>query len=176
VVGGLAIASAIAFGAAAFETVTQVTRPAIPLPGGERLGALRLARVPALIGRTLLESDEAAGAPPVLVIGYELWQQRFGGSTAAIGQNVQVGGAASTIVGVMPRGFAFPVSHDAWTALRRSAVDQGPRQGPSLHVVGRLAPGTTLAAARTELATLGQAAARRSRRLRAATPDRRRLD
>src|SRR5829696_4684222 len=39
----------------------------------------RVARVPPLLGRTLLDADEAPGAPAVLVIGYDAWQSRFGG-------------------------------------------------------------------------------------------------
>ena len=53
--------------------------------------AFRLARVPPLLGRPLLETDEQPGAPPVVVLGYTVWQRRFGGRTDAIGQTVQLG-------------------------------------------------------------------------------------
>src|SRR5204863_59441 len=43
--------------------------------------AFRLVRVPPVIGRPLLESDERPGAPAVAVLGYALWQSRFGGRT-----------------------------------------------------------------------------------------------
>ncbi len=47
----------------------------------------RLTRVPPLLGRTLLDEDERPGAPPVVVIGHELWQRQFNGDAGILGQN-----------------------------------------------------------------------------------------
>ena len=46
--------------------------------------------------------------PSVAIVSFGLWQQWFGGEEAAIGRTVQIDGLPFTIVGVMPRGFAFP--------------------------------------------------------------------
>jgi putative ABC transport system permease protein len=59
----------------------------------------RLARVPALIGRTLVDGDEAPGAPPVAVIGHSLWQRRFLGDARVVGRSVRLGIEQTTIVG-----------------------------------------------------------------------------
>ncbi|MEE8116505.1 MAG: ABC transporter permease, partial [Gemmatimonadales bacterium] len=64
--------------------------------------AFRLVRVPPLMGRPLVETDEQDGAPPVVVIGHDLWQARFGGDSGVMGRSVQLGNSRSTVVGVMP--------------------------------------------------------------------------
>jgi predicted permease len=121
--------------------------------------AFRLAPEPPLLGRTLLPEDERAGAPHVVVIGYETWRSRFNSDRAVVGQTVQLGEVFATIVGVMPEGFEFPVSHDAWTPLRTDALEQTPRAGPPIKVFGRLAPNVSIEQAQAELTTIGQRAA-----------------
>jgi putative ABC transport system permease protein len=115
--------------------------------------AFRVARVPPLKGRFLVDVDERAGAPPVVVIGYDVWQARFGGDPDIVGRNVGLGNAQSTIVGVMPERFAFPVSHSVWAPLRLDAY--GRRQGPEISVFGRLAAGVSLDRAQAELTSIG---------------------
>jgi putative ABC transport system permease protein len=107
-------------------------------------------------GRVLVADDERAAAPAVAVIGYELWQTRFGGASDVIGRTVQLGHDPVTVVGVMREGFAFPVSHELWTPLKAEMLDQGPRSGPSITVFGLLAPGVSLETAQAELTTLGR--------------------
>jgi predicted permease len=119
----------------------------------------RLTRVPALLGRTLVDADEAPDAPAVLVIGHDLWSTRFGSDSAVIGRTVTLGAEPVEIVGVMPEGFAFPVAHNAWRPFRLDALDYQPRQGPAINVFGRLARGARLADAQREIALLGQRAA-----------------
>ncbi len=121
-------------------------------------------RVPPLLGRPLLASDEQPGAPGVVVIGEAVWRNRFGGDPHIIGRGIRLGSVEHTIVGVMPASYGFPVNHQYWTPLRLDADDYAHGAGPSLTVFGRLANGATLAAARAQVETLG-------RRLLAADPD-----
>lgn len=121
--------------------------------------AFRVAPIPPLLGRTLNEADENAGAPPVVVLGYRVWQARFGSDPNVIGRTVQLGGTSATVIGVMPEGFAFPVSHEVWTPLRLSTFDRTPRAGPAISIFGKLANGATLDKAQAELAALGRRAA-----------------
>ncbi|MDB6041347.1 MAG: efflux pump, inner rane subunit [Verrucomicrobiales bacterium] len=58
-----------------------------------------------LIGRLLGTDDELAGAAPVVVISYQLWEDQFGLDPAAIGQSVTLGKFSFTVVGVLPRAF-----------------------------------------------------------------------
>jgi putative ABC transport system permease protein len=117
------------------------------------------AGVPPLLGRTLAGEDEAPGAPPVVVIGSDVWRTRFHADPSVIGRELRLGAAVHTVVGVMPDGFAFPINHRYWVPLRADLAAVEPRTGPSMHVFGRLAPGASLASARNELATLGTHAA-----------------
>jgi predicted permease len=120
----------------------------------------RVAATPPLLGRALVPADERAGAPPVVVLGHDVWRARFAGDSAIVGQTVRLGDAYATVVGVMPDGFAFPIAHDAWTPLRPGVLDDAPRRGPGITIFGRLAPGATLDDAQAELAALGRRAAR----------------
>jgi putative ABC transport system permease protein len=116
----------------------------------------RLARVPPLLGRYLIEEDGREGAPPVAVIGHEVWRTRYGSDPAAVGRTVRLGNVVYTIVGVMPEGFAFPVNHRLWVPLRANPSEYERRQGPAIDVFGRLAPGVTMESAQAELTTIGQ--------------------
>ncbi|MEX2572392.1 MAG: ABC transporter permease [Gemmatimonadota bacterium] len=115
-----------------------------------------IASTPPTLGRPLVQADEAAGAPPVVVLGHGLWQARFAGDPAIVGQTVQLEGVYATVIGVMPDGYAFPVAHEAWLPLRPSVLDDTPGGGPPVTIFGRLAPGASLEDAQAELTTLGE--------------------
>jgi putative ABC transport system permease protein len=121
--------------------------------------AFRVLRVPPLLGRPLVEADEGAGAPSVAVIGHDLWQSRFHGDSGIIGRAVRITGVPATIVGVMPDGFAFPRTQELWTPLKIDVPGYERRQGMTIRIFGRLAPGASLRQAQTELTTLGRVAA-----------------
>ncbi|MDX1394284.1 MAG: ABC transporter permease [Gemmatimonadota bacterium] len=116
----------------------------------------RVARVAPLLGRTLVDSDDQPGAPPVLVIGHEAWQTRFGGDPDVVGRQVRVGDEISAVIGVMPEGFTFPVSHHYWIPFRTVPTDYERGEGPAINVFGRLAPSVTVEEAQAELTELGR--------------------
>jgi putative ABC transport system permease protein len=117
--------------------------------------AFRTARVPPLLGRGLLDSDDLAGAPRVVVLGYDVWQRALDGRRDVIGSVVKLGNTSATVIGVMPDGFGYPVNHHAWTSLqlRASSAALG---GDAISVIGRLAAGVTLQQADAELRLLGE--------------------
>ena len=94
--------------------------------------------------------------PPVVVLGYRVWQQQFGGRADVIGQTVQLGETTTTVVGVMPDGFAFPINHRLWVPLQLRPSGYAPLEGPAVRVYGRLAPDATQAQANAELTTLAE--------------------
>jgi ABC-type antimicrobial peptide transport system permease subunit len=63
--------------------------------------------VPALLGRGIQSSDATDGGQHVAVLNYRFWQRHFQGDRAVIGRTLQINDDIYTIVGVMPRSFAF---------------------------------------------------------------------
>ena len=124
--------------------------------------AFRVAGVNALRGRYLIPEDEAPDAADVVVIGYDEWVRRFARDPEIVGRSVQLGPVTYHIVGVMPEGFAFPVSQSFWTPWRVDAASYQPRTGPRVGVYGRLAAGVTLESAQAELTEIGRRAAAES--------------
>lgn len=120
--------------------------------------AFHTARVTPLIGRGLLDSDQKPGAPAVVVLGYDMWQRSFEGRNDVVGSTVTLGSTPVTVVGVMPKGFRYPLSYDAWIPLRLRA-SYGALEGDPIAIIGRLKPGITLRQANAELRVLGERAA-----------------
>lgn len=113
--------------------------------------AFTVARVAPYLGRTLVPADERADAGDVVVLGYDVWQTRLAGDPDVVGRTVRLGDEPTTVVGVMPPGFMFPVNYGLWVPMRADAVALEPREGPAVGVFGRLAPYATLERAQAEL-------------------------
>ena len=117
--------------------------------------AFGTARVPPLFGRALLDSDETAGGPGVVVLGYDVWQRSLGGREDVLGSVVKLGDTPATVIGVMPKGFGYPVNHDAWTPLSlRGSYDA--LEGDAISVIGRLARGVSRQQADAEMRLFGE--------------------
>jgi len=83
-----------------------------------------------------------------MVIGYDAWQSTFARDPGVVGQQVQLGGVSHTVVGVMPKGFRFPLNHQYWTSLKADLRDR-------VTVFARLAPGATIEGAQAQLGAVG---------------------
>src|SRR5688572_31233341 len=110
-----------------------------------------LARVQPIIGRALLAADEVPGATDVTVVGYSFWRRRLGGAENVVGTTLRIAGVPTTIVGVMPEGFAMPSVQQLWLPLRVRSADDANKLGPGVRIYGRLADGVSVAQARAEL-------------------------
>lgn len=131
-----------------------------PVPGAEMTAsAFDILRVAPALGRVLRVEDERIGAPEVAVVGHDLWQARLGGDPGVIGRTIRIGGVPHTVVGVMPRGFRFPIFHQVWVPMRESAAP-APATGLPLVVLGRLADGASMAEAQRQATALGASMAR----------------
>jgi putative ABC transport system permease protein len=108
-----------------------------------------------ILGRSFRLEENEASAPPVVLLGYELWQDRYGGKRNVIGQTIQINGLLATIVGVMPRGWRFPEAADLWMPLRMTEKDY-PRGTFDFTPSARLKKGATLAQLNAELALFGK--------------------
>lgn len=123
--------------------------------------AFGVIEVEAHLGRTLTADDAKPGAPPVIVLGYDTWLNRYNGDRDILGDTVRVNGVPSTVVGVMPKGFAFPLAQEVWVPLRIDLSSIARGEGPTLEVFGRLKSGVTLEQARAEFTNIAAALAER---------------
>jgi putative ABC transport system permease protein len=110
----------------------------------------------AQLGRTFQPGEDSPAAPPAVVLGDEVWRNRFQGDPEILGRTVRINGEAMTVVGVMPAGFRFPVLHDLWLPLRLDTATLKRGEGETLEVYGRLGPGATLESARTEMQAIAE--------------------
>ena len=80
-------------------------------------GLFKMLRLQPVLGRGFVPNDDQPGAPPVLLLGYGVWNDRYGRSPDVIGRAVRVNSKPATIIGVMPAGVRFPNDEDMWMPL-----------------------------------------------------------
>jgi predicted permease len=107
-----------------------------------------------ILGRGLLASDNEPGAPKVAIISHQLWQEEFGGAPDVLDRAIRLNGKPAAIVGVMEKGFAFPVNEQLWIPFFNE-YPPSPRNDQSsaantVAILGALAPGVDLDAANAE--------------------------
>jgi predicted permease len=145
----------------------------IALTGGGNPEQLRIGRVTtnffdllgagSALGRTFRADDGAAGAVPAILLGWELFERRFGADPAIVGQQILVDDRLTTVVGVMPKSFrlllppdsSVPDQLQAWQPFA-DAFERGPRAQKFLRVIARMKPGVALADAREEVAGIAR--------------------
>src|SRR3989454_1886684 len=125
--------------------------------------------VPALLGRTITDTDDNAAATPVAVLTHRYWQRRFAGDRGVVGRQVNLNNVAFTIVGVTPPDFvgtnqlsesqdvSIPIAWEPPVAADRSRM-----KGAGiwwLQLMGRLKPGATVEQARATLENVFQQSA-----------------
>jgi putative ABC transport system permease protein len=112
---------------------------------------------PALIGRYIEPTDGGPDAPDVVLLGYGLWQRRFGADPAVVGRTVILDGRSFVVIGVMPRAFEFPVFNfkgEAWAPLKLGPQSSARDDSPSIVAIARLRPNATYARAGAEVAAI----------------------
>ena len=131
-------------------------------------GFFELTGVRPLLGRSFASDDEQAGAAHVCVISYAYFTNRFGGDRSTLGRTVLVDGVPTTIIGVMPRGFAYPnfsgggawVPPDFWQPIAVAQAAKPAILQRGLHVDSRtllrLRPGVDSARAAAAMHVLEQ--------------------
>lgn len=109
-----------------------------------------------LLGRMFTADDEQLNGPPVVVLGYGLWQGQFGGDPALVGRRIVLNDVAVEVIGVMPEGFRLPTDFTAdateptalWRPLKLGRLT---RAAHTFYAAAVLAPGQTPATATAEL-------------------------
>ena len=125
---------------------------------------LSMVGTPPRLGRVFARGEDEPGRDHVVVLSDGLWRRRFGADRGVVGRAILLNGESYEIVGVMPRGFDFPVfwarGRELWAPLSFGPRADS-RTSASLRVFGRLAPGATLAGARAEMGAITAALERR---------------
>lgn len=111
------------------------------------------------VGRTFAADETLAGNDSVVVIKHSLWQDRFGADPQIAGRVINLNGKSFTVVGVMPKGFDFPVgSGELWVPLVFSPPEHNERERRYLQVIGLPRSDVTLEQARADLGAIAQRA------------------
>ena len=140
-----------------FEHLTAMTWQdaslAEPEQPAERLYAIRATgnyfsvfTTPPLLGRTFTDNDDREGAEPVIVLSYGFWQRRFAGDSGIVGRSLRLDGQPTTVIGVMPEDFEYPLfwgNVDIWRPFAFPAAQRDNRGNNFLREYGRLKPGVT---------------------------------
>ncbi|HTQ59757.1 MAG TPA: ABC transporter permease [Candidatus Solibacter sp.] len=146
-----------------FESMEATRGSTITLTGAgepERLnvrmataGLFPMLGIRAHIGRTFLSEEDKAGGPPVALLSYGLWQQRFGGSQEILGKSIDLDSRPYTVVGVLPSGFQILQPADIFLPFMPWAktLPDDRNWHPGIIPLARLKPGVTREQARAEM-------------------------
>jgi putative ABC transport system permease protein len=115
-----------------------------------------VAGVKPILGRTFRPGEDAPGGERVAILGYSMWQNRFGGDPAIIGKSLRANSVPYTIVGVMPDRYAFPGDGALWMPLQLDPLALKRGEGEHLGVVGKLKAGVSMDAANADINTIAR--------------------
>ena len=105
------------------------------------------------LGRAFLPEEDQPKARSVAILSQGLWQRRFGGDPAIIGKEITINANPTTVVGIMPAGFAFPQQTQLWITLRPDPAEER-RDNRSYSVIARLKPGVPLEQAQARVSAI----------------------
>jgi predicted permease len=149
-----------------FESLAGAYSGTVNVSGTERAERLTGAWVTAnlfsvygvepILGRGIRAGEDRPGGDRVAVIGYRVWQDRFGGSPSVVGQQLRANGLPFTVVGVMPEKFGLPNNAQIWMPLQLDPLAIKRGEGQALDVYGRLKPGVSFEAAGADLGAIAK--------------------
>ena len=142
-----------AYGFSPMNLSTEEGRPERFSGGLLTVAAFDALGVQPLHGRGFQDGDDRIGAEPVVLLGYDLWRDRYRSDPGIVGRTIRANGTERTVIGIMPEKFAFPIRESLWTAL---AIDPVAARvpGPAYQVIARLKPGVGIEQARVQAATI----------------------
>ena len=121
-------------------------------------GFFRTLGVAPVLGRDFRHGEDLPAAPRTVLLSYSAWQRRFGGRQDALGKTVTLDGAATTIIGVLPRSFHFAPAEPAefWTALHADNDCAKHRGCHNYLGVARLKDGVSVSTAFADVVTIAR--------------------
>lgn len=119
---------------------------------GQRIGdaMFTLTQVRPLLGNAFTADDLRPEAVPVAVISHRMWKRDFNGDSSVVGRSVQLNSVATTIIGVMPEGFRFPLITDIWIPFRSPGAVK-PGDLPTVQIYAKLKENISIGEANSEL-------------------------
>lgn len=115
-----------------------------------------------IVGRNFRPDDDREGAAPVVMLGYDVWRNRYQSNPDVVGGMIRVNGVPSTVIGVMGEGFLFPQRAFVWAPFLALDDDtKSDRGARNLGAFGRLKAGTTTDQAAADLRNVTSALALR---------------
>ncbi|HTS77987.1 MAG TPA: ABC transporter permease [Bryobacteraceae bacterium] len=103
-----------------------------------------------VMGRDFTPEDEKRSANPVVILGYGVWENRYGKDASLLGKTIRVNDVPTTVIGVMRNGFRFPYDSDMWTAFQ-PGDNAEKRENRFYGAIGRLAAGASEKSAAVEM-------------------------
>src|SRR5829696_6747221 len=143
-----------AYGFLPVNLSTEDGRPERFSGGQLTVAAFEALGVQPVLGRGFREGDDRRGADPVVLLGHELWRDRYAGAPDIVGRTVRINNVPRTVVGVMPEKFAFPIREALWVPLTVDPLTAPRGQGPSYFLIARLKDGISVAEARAQAAAI----------------------
>ena len=143
-----------AYAAAPANLSVEEGRPERFSSGQLTVEAFKALGVQAELGRGFQDGDDKPGAPPIVLLGHDLWRDRFGASPSLVGTTIRVNGVQTLVVGIMPPRFRFPISESLWTPLTFDPLATRRGAGPRLFAVGLLKPGVSVEEASAQAAAV----------------------
>src|SRR6516164_6367011 len=110
-------------------------------------------------GRAFLEEEQEPGRDREIILSYGLWTQRYGSDPQIVGKNIKVDDKSFEVVGVMPKGFDFPLPAEAWVPLSVDPKDRLDRSSRWFWVLGHMRPGVSLKEASAEMRSISHSQA-----------------
>jgi putative ABC transport system permease protein len=106
-----------------------------------------------VLGRSFTAEEDRPGGPAVALVSYSLWKRRFGADPAIVGQTLNLGGSATTVIGILPPAFDLPAATQVWIPLRTDiyGLPLVDRAAPAYDMVARLKPGVGIQQADAEV-------------------------
>jgi len=116
-------------------------------------GFFRTLGVHPMLGRDFAPGESKPGGARIVILSYGTWQKRFSGRRDVVGQTVTLTDEAYTVVGVLPREFAFAPRGNAelWVPILDLSECEQRRSCHNLDGVGRLRYGVTVQAATADV-------------------------
>jgi len=108
------------------------------------------------LGRVFVTDEQEPGKDQEIILGHALWEQRFASDPHILGKEIKIDGKSYAVIGVMAKGFDFPMPAEAWIPLAIDAKESERRDNRWLWILGRLKPHVSFSQASAEMQAIAQ--------------------